>query len=1378
MPENTLQIVLEAKNLTAPAFAQLKKDLEASDISVKKVSAATSQAGKEMEGAFGKATQAGSSFVQGVGQGLGVAVPLSAAAAATAVVAFGVSSVKSFADFEKAMRAVNTVTGAVGAESQKVFEANSRQVRELAVRMGVDATGAAQALYEVLSAGIPQGREAFNVLEVGAKAAIGGLTTTKVAVDGLTSILNGYKLGASEAGRVSDQMFATVKIGKLNFEQLASSVGAVVPIASAVGVSFQEVGGFIANMTLAGNSASVSANSLRQIITSIIKPTDDAAKVAAALGLDFSEAGLRAKGLAGFLGEVEKATGGSTEVMGQLFSDVDGLKGVISSIGPNMDGFQKAIDGVGNSADSAEDAFSELNQSSARQWEEMAAKANELRLKVGESLIGPLGEIVKQVDNVGKALGLWPNDVPTRDQIQRMIELGTGTKEAAANANLLQKAWAFLVNQGAEANRVQAELYDPAKRAAAAAARTAAEDRLADAFRKGAMTATEYDKALDELAQARALVTRAEAQGNQLTEDQALAQLHAATAALEHANAQAEVAKAEADTAVQSGQAAKEKIAAYEAAQKAAKEAAAEAKRLAEEAARHEKQRAEDVAKANVDALESHRRFQREVRDVVADGNARVMEIRDKHDHDYNQAIVDAQEQQKRINADAAAAVVEINARADADIAQTGREWAQRREDIVRENGDRRADLERDAEDRITAISNDWHREREEKVREANDRRIDLERELADRLSDEVKDRERRLAREEEDARLARDERDEDRRLQREERGRGREDARKDAEKDLAEAAAEFKKDSASEAARHEQALREADDADARAKEEARHAAELAKLAERAEEEQAQIAARRDERVAAIDEQEKRQEEADKRRDEREAKHDELRRTREREDFERGQQNQRERLAEQLAALDARRDKELEVLARTKQAELDRVVETRDKTIAALEERQTKDLEALRVAKEAELAKAEDKRKADLSAIEERRERDITASNDALVKKQGQIDAARDADFAKFKADVGRRFRDMEQQFGDTMKRLEALVPDRVASLVGSAGQSTAAGIAALQGAASLLPTNDDPMAGEGTDFSAGFRTLQQAEDYYNQYGKPPPGIVYNPRTGRDVQWYGPHWYDYSEIPEEKDPGDEGLGAGMDSSLRPTSGLRSIFERLGRALNVTQRLTGGDARTLTGPPTPVSSADGASGALSWALGKVGSQDWNQMCERFVENAFGTTGRYASAKDAAASLLSRAGGTLADAPRGALVFFRPDRSNSNYGHVGISLGGGSFVSATSRGVSVDGATPYWSNLYQGHGLPKFAGGGVVPGAVGAAQEVIAHGGETIFNPDQMRVLGKVIGGGRAIEIDYDRLARALASVTVKADVDEVHNALLRKARSNGRGLGLG
>jgi cell wall-associated NlpC family hydrolase len=103
-------------------------------------------------------------------------------------------------------------------------------------------------------------------------------------------------------------------------------------------------------------------------------------------------------------------------------------------------------------------------------------------------------------------------------------------------------------------------------------------------------------------------------------------------------------------------------------------------------------------------------------------------------------------------------------------------------------------------------------------------------------------------------------------------------------------------------------------------------------------------------------------------------------------------------------------------------------------------------------------------------------------------------------------------------------------------------------------------------------------------------------------------------------------------------------------------------------------------------AIKWATSLEGNQSYNWYCAKFVANAFGASAYgYSTAWEGAVAWGMNPGA----APRGALVFFAPDQSNRNAGHVGISLGDGRMISAQSNGVRTSSYTDaYWGPLYRG------------------------------------------------------------------------------------------
>jgi cell wall-associated NlpC family hydrolase len=128
--------------------------------------------------------------------------------------------------------------------------------------------------------------------------------------------------------------------------------------------------------------------------------------------------------------------------------------------------------------------------------------------------------------------------------------------------------------------------------------------------------------------------------------------------------------------------------------------------------------------------------------------------------------------------------------------------------------------------------------------------------------------------------------------------------------------------------------------------------------------------------------------------------------------------------------------------------------------------------------------------------------------------------------------------------------------------------------------------------------------------------------------------------------------------------------------------------------SVTWASNTLSVATKLSDAVAWAKTQIGSRNWgtgtNTYCELFVENAFGTSGRFSTAYAGYQSI------GISGSPQipGQIVFFSKNSSNGGYGHVGIYIGNGQFISVTSSGVQLESLSWWSSNVasYVGYASP--------------------------------------------------------------------------------------
>jgi hypothetical protein len=118
--------------------------------------------------------------------------------------------------------------------------------------------------------------------------------------------------------------------------------------------------------------------------------------------------------------------------------------------------------------------------------------------------------------------------------------------------------------------------------------------------------------------------------------------------------------------------------------------------------------------------------------------------------------------------------------------------------------------------------------------------------------------------------------------------------------------------------------------------------------------------------------------------------------------------------------------------------------------------------------------------------------------------------------------------------------------------------------------------------------------------------------------------------------------------------------------------------------TAAAPEASIQAAgDGSpAGAVQWYKNHAGSTAWQGLCEKAAENAYGTTGVWASANAHWNGASPKH--TTGTPPAGSFVYW----NISAYGHVGIADGSGGFYASSVGGAIGHGSSVSYFNNYRG------------------------------------------------------------------------------------------
>jgi len=269
------------------------------------------------------------------------------------------SLIKASSDYEYELQKIVGLTDVAQEEVNKW----NKSVIKLSETFGKSPIELAQSLYFIASSGI-KSSEALEVLRVSAMATASGLGSTKDVADLVTSVLNAYANTGITATEITDQLVAAVRVGKAEASEFASSIGQVIPIAAQLGVSFAEVAGGMAAITLQGASARTAGVYLKNVLNSLIKESGENSVIFEELGLNWSKLRsiLREQGLIALMNELRRITEEyDLSLFRDLLPDVRALTGGLALVGRNFEYNSKIIQEVINSQGSLAEAFSKVS---------------------------------------------------------------------------------------------------------------------------------------------------------------------------------------------------------------------------------------------------------------------------------------------------------------------------------------------------------------------------------------------------------------------------------------------------------------------------------------------------------------------------------------------------------------------------------------------------------------------------------------------------------------------------------------------------------------------------------------------------------------------------------------------------------------------------------------------------------------------------------------------------------------------------------------------------------------------------------------------------------------------------------------------------------
>lgn len=308
--------------------------------------------------------------------------------------------------FENTLLKIKNLTGLTQAETDRY----SKAILDLSTNTGVSAQLLSESFYAIASSGF-KGGEAMELLTNTAKASASGMGDMAVISDALTSAINSYGHGALSAQRATDILMKTVEVGKAEPEALAASLGRIMPVSAKLGVSFGELGGMIAGLTLGGLSSAEAVTALRGTMMALVAPAKMSIDELKKYGLSVGEVKRKIKddGLLETLEMLNKATGGNELSLRKIIPNVRALNGVLSMLGANYQNTQRTIDAVTASQGKLNQAFGDTQQTQMFKLKQAWETFRTAFIRAGIDILPALTSLVQMIGGLAAAFNRLPD---------------------------------------------------------------------------------------------------------------------------------------------------------------------------------------------------------------------------------------------------------------------------------------------------------------------------------------------------------------------------------------------------------------------------------------------------------------------------------------------------------------------------------------------------------------------------------------------------------------------------------------------------------------------------------------------------------------------------------------------------------------------------------------------------------------------------------------------------------------------------------------------------------------------------------------------------------------------------------------------------------
>lgn len=335
--------------------------------------------------------------------------------------------VEAAGEFETALAKVETIadTSAVSMDAIK------GKIIELSNATGQGVSELSEATYNAISAGV-ETAGSVEFVSTATKLATGGFTDNTTAVDILTTVLNAYNMELSQAGEVSDYLITTQNLGKTTVNELASSMGKVIPVAATYNVEMDNLSSAMAILTSKGIATAESTTYMKAALNELGDSGSDVSKLLVEeTGMSFASLMKQGKSLGDVMEILGKSVGNDKGAFNELWKSSEAGIAALSILSTGSKKYNEVLGQMKQSAGATADAYEKMANTTDLSQKKMSNAFKNLKIAVGSELQDQLSIVYEK----GTDLLIWSSEfIEKNEWVIPVIEglaLGLGVAAVA-----------------------------------------------------------------------------------------------------------------------------------------------------------------------------------------------------------------------------------------------------------------------------------------------------------------------------------------------------------------------------------------------------------------------------------------------------------------------------------------------------------------------------------------------------------------------------------------------------------------------------------------------------------------------------------------------------------------------------------------------------------------------------------------------------------------------------------------------------------------------------------------------------------------------------------------------------------------------------------